>query len=157
MPHLQEFARTLEIDPEIQFPLMLGPGPVLSGQPFFHSDSVRCFVIFTDSRVAWRTGKLSAPDFPVIGGHFLNLSGCPFDEIIQLVCQSSLFIGNNSGLMDLSAVIGNGCWLFGPTSPDNFGAVAARVAAHGLRRRPRRACRDSATAGPGLRVPGCGL
>jgi ADP-heptose:LPS heptosyltransferase len=146
IPVLQEFARTLEIDPEIRFPLELRPGPVFSWKPFFEGDPARRFVIFTDSRgaekewkgfgeltrlilenipdsrVAWCAGAPAAPDFSVPENRFLNLTGCPFDEMIELARQPSVFIGNDSGPMHLSAAVGNRVLaIFGPTSPDRFG------------------------------------
>jgi ADP-heptose:LPS heptosyltransferase len=143
---LQEFARTLGIDPEIHFPLELRPGPVFAWKPFFEGDPKRRFVIFTDSRgaekewkgfseltrlilenipesrVAWCAGAHAEPHFPVPEGRFLNLTGCPFDEMIELARQPSVFIGNDSGPMHLSAAVGNRVLaIFGPTSPERFG------------------------------------
>ena len=55
-------------------------------------------------------------------GRFLNLTGCPFDEMIALCRQPSVFIGNDSGPMHLSAAAGNKVLaIFGPTSPLRFG------------------------------------
>jgi ADP-heptose:LPS heptosyltransferase len=146
IPILQEFARTLDIDPEIRFPLELHPGPVFPWKSFFEGDPARRFVIFTDSRgaekewkgfseltrlileeipdsrVAWCAGTQAAPDFSVPENRFLNLTGCPFDEMIELARQPSVFIGNDSGPMHLSAAVGNRVLaIFGPTSPDRFG------------------------------------
>jgi ADP-heptose:LPS heptosyltransferase len=146
IPVLQEFARTLGIDPEICFLLELRPGPVFPWQPFFEGDPTRRFVIFTDSRgaekewkgfsgltqlileeipdsrVAWCAGAPAAPDFPVPENRFLNLTGCPFDEMIELARQPSVFVGNDSGPMHLSAAVGNRVLaIFGPTSPERFG------------------------------------
>jgi ADP-heptose:LPS heptosyltransferase len=146
IPVLQEFARTLGITSEILFPLELRPGQDFAWKRFFEGDSARRFVIFTDSRgaekewphfggltrlileniadsrVAWCAGKPAAPDFPVPDGRFLNLTGCPFDEMIELCRQPSVFIGNDSGPMHLSASVGNRVLaIFGPTSPDRFG------------------------------------
>jgi ADP-heptose:LPS heptosyltransferase len=146
IPVLQEFARTLGIDPEIRFPLDLQPGPVFPWKPFFDGHPKQRFVIFTDSRgaekewkhfsgltrlilenipdsrVAWCAGAATAPDFPVPENRFLNLTGCPFDEMIELARQPSVFIGNDSGPMHLSAAVGNRVLaIFGPTSPERFG------------------------------------
>jgi heptosyltransferase-1 len=146
IPVLQEFALTLGTDPEICFPLELRSGPVFPWKSFFDGDPARRFVIFTDSRgaekewkgfsalsrlilenipesrVAWCAGKPAAPDFPVPDGRFLNLTGCPFDEMIELARQPSVFIGNDSGPMHLSAAVGNRVLaIFGPTSPARFG------------------------------------
>lgn len=146
IPVLQEFARTLGIDPEIRFPLELRPGPVFRWKPFFDGDPAKRFVIFTDSRgaekewkgfsgltrlileeipdsrVAWCAGAPATPDFPVPENRFLNLTGCPFDEMIELARQPSVFIGNDSGPMHLSAAVGNRVLaIFGPTSPERFG------------------------------------
>jgi heptosyltransferase I len=146
IPVLQEFARQLGIEDEISIPLELHAGPAHSWAPFFEGDPQHQFVIFTDSRgvekewpkfsqltklildrmpesrVAWCAGKPTAPDFLVPEGRFLNLTGCPFEEMIALARQPSVFIGNDSGPMHLSAAVGNRVLaIFGPTSPDRFG------------------------------------
>jgi heptosyltransferase I len=146
IPVLQEFAGTLEIDPEIHFPLELRPGPVFPWKGFFEGNPARRFVVFTDSRgaekewkgfsdltrlifenipdsrVAWCAGASAAPDFSVPDGRFLNLTGCPFDEMVELARQAPVFIGNDSGPMHLSAAVGNRVLaIFGPTSPERFG------------------------------------
>ena len=75
-----------------------------------------------DSRVAWCAGAPTQPDFTVPANRFLNLSGCPFGEMLALARQPSVFIGNDSGPMHLSAAVGNRVLaIFGPTSPDRFG------------------------------------
>ncbi|MDP3851773.1 MAG: glycosyltransferase family 9 protein [Luteolibacter sp.] len=146
IPVLLEFARSLGIDDEVRIPLELRPGPDFPWKSFFEGDPARRFVIFTDSRgvekewpkfseltrlifeniadsrVAWCAGNPAAPDFPVPDGRFLNLTGCPFDEMIELARQPSVFIGNDSGPMHLSAAVGNRVLaIFGPTSPERFG------------------------------------
>lgn len=146
IPILLEFARTLGVSDEIKVPLELRKGATFSWSPFFEGDPLRRFVIFTDSRgaekewpkfnqltrlildripgsrVAWCAGKRDVPDFPVPDDRFLNLTGCPFDEMIELARQPSVFIGNDSGPMHLSAAVGNRVLaIFGPTSPDRFG------------------------------------
>jgi ADP-heptose:LPS heptosyltransferase len=53
---------------------------------------------------------------------FLNLTGCPMDQMIALVRQPATFVGNDSGPMHLSAASGNRVLaIFGPTSPQRFG------------------------------------
>lgn len=143
---LQGFPRAFGLDPEVNFPLELKPGPVFPWASFFEGDPLRRFVIFTDSRgagkewpkfdaltrlifeqipdsrVAWCAGSPAAPDFAVPDGRFLNLTGCPFDEMVELARQPSVFIGNDSGPMHLSAAVGNRVLaIFGPTSPQRFG------------------------------------
>ncbi len=146
IPVLLEFARTLGIEEDVAIPLKLRPGPDCAWKSFFEGDPWHNFVIFTDSRgaekewpkfsqltelilerlpesrVAWCAGSPAAPDFPVPDGRFLNLTGCPFDEMIELARQPSVFIGNDSGPMHLSAAVGNRVLaIFGPTSPARFG------------------------------------
>ncbi len=146
IPVLQEFARTLGFESEIQLPLELRPGPDFAWKFFFEGDPKRRFVIFTDSRgvekewkgfgeltrhileqipesrVAWCAGVSAAPDIPLPDERFLNLTGCPFDEMIELARQPSVFIGNDSGPMHLAAAVGNRVLaIFGPTSPERFG------------------------------------
>jgi ADP-heptose:LPS heptosyltransferase len=50
------------------------------------------------------------------------LTGCALDEMIAVVRKPSVFVGNDSGPMHLSAASGNRVLaLFGPTSPRRFG------------------------------------
>lgn len=143
---LQGFPRAAGLDAEIQFPLVLKAGPAFAWQSFFSEDARLNFVIFTDSRgvgkewpnfsaltqliwreipgsrVAWCAGKPAMPDGDIPTGRFLNLTGCPLDEMIALVRQPSVFVGNDSGPMHLSAAVGNRVLaIFGPTSPLRFG------------------------------------
>lgn len=146
IPVLQEFPRLLGLDPEIQFPLILRPGMRFAWASFFQTNPNLNFVIFTDSRgagkewprfdeltqliwenipnsrVAWCAGTKMEPGTLPPDGRFLNLTGCPLPEMIELVRQPSIFIGNDSGPMHLSAAVGNKVLaIFGPTSPDRFG------------------------------------
>lgn len=146
IPVLMEFARTLGVHADVTIPLSLRPGPAFPWKPFFDGDPTRQFVIFTDSRgvekewrgfnaltrlilekipdsrVAWCAGAATTPEFSAGNDRFLNLTGCPFDEMLELARQPSVFIGNDSGPMHLSAAVGNRVLaIFGPTSPDRFG------------------------------------
>jgi heptosyltransferase I len=146
IPVLREFARTLGIAGEIRFPLALRPAEVFAWQGFFDQSRGPCLVIFTDSRgagkewpkfsrltelifaaipecrVAWCAGERCAPDFAPPEGRFLNLTGCGFAEMLALARQPSVFVGNDSGPMHLSAAVGNRVLaIFGPTSPERFG------------------------------------
>lgn len=146
LPVLRQFLRSAGLDDAIHFPLELNAGPKFQWQPFFEEGVRRTFVIFTDSRgagkewpefeeltrlvwekipgsrVAWCAGKSVTPEFPIPEGRFLNLTGCPMDEMIELVRQRATFIGNDSGPMHLSAALGNPVLaIFGPTSPARFG------------------------------------
>ena len=143
---LQKFARTLGLDEEAAVPLELKPPAEFPWCSFFDGEREKRFVIFTDSRgagkewggfseltrlifenipdsrVAWCAGARTAPEFEVPAGRFLNLSGCPFDEMLALARQPSVFIGNDSGPMHLSAASGNLVLaIFGPTPPEKFG------------------------------------
>lgn len=143
---LQGFPLALGLDPEVTFPLVLQPGPTVPWAPFFAGDPNLQFVVFTDSRgpakewpgfegltrliwkhlpgsrVAWCAGQATAPESTPPEGRFLNLTGCPFAEMIELCRQPSVFIGNDSGPMHLSAAMGNKVLaIFGPTSPLRFG------------------------------------
>lgn len=146
IPVLLQFARTLGVDGDVTIPLELAPGPKFWWKSFFSGAPGRRFVIFTDSRgaekewkgfgeltrlilenipesrVAWCAGQPSAPEFAVPAERFLNLTGCAFDEMLELARQPSVFIGNDSGPMHLSAAVGNRVLaIFGPTSPERFG------------------------------------
>ncbi|MFT3990124.1 MAG: glycosyltransferase family 9 protein [Luteolibacter sp.] len=143
---LQEFPKAHGLDPEVTFPLELKPGPRFAWSSFFNGDPNAQFVIFTDSRgvgkewpkfdalthliwknipgsrVAWCAGQPTSPGGEIPEGRFLNLTGCPLDEMIELCRQPSVFIGNDSGPMHLSAAVGNKVLaIFGPTSPLRFG------------------------------------
>jgi len=143
---LQGFSKALGLDPEITFPLVLKPGQPCAWADFFEGDPNLNFTIFTDSRgvgkewpgfdeltrliwekiphsrIAWCAGSKMAPSTLPPAGRFLNLTGCPLPEMIELVRQPSIFIGNDSGPMHLSAAVGNKVFaIFGPTSPDRFG------------------------------------
>lgn len=143
---LQGFPKALGLDAEIEFPLNLSPGKDFPWHGFFSGDASKNFVIFTDSRgvgkewpgfgeltrliweripgsrVAWCAGSAQEPEATPPEGRFLNLTGCPLDEMIGLVRVKSIFIGNDSGPMHLSAAVGNRVLaIFGPTSPMRFG------------------------------------
>ncbi len=152
---LLPFARTLGVEPRLEFPLVLKPDPAFPWQGFFDGDPRNTFVIFTDSRgvgkewprygeltelifaelpdsrVVWCAGKATTPDFTPPPGRFLNLCGCPLDEMIALVRQPAVFVGNDSGPMHLSAASGNRVLaIFGPTSPQRFGPYPLESAKH---------------------------
>ncbi len=143
---LQPFLRADGIAPRLDFPLNLRAGVAYPWQEFFTGDPRRTFVIFTDSRgaekewprfneltalifrsipdsrIAWCAGKPAKPEVAVPADRFLNLTGCPMDQMIALVRQPATFIGNDSGPMHLSAASGNRVLaIFGPTSPRRFG------------------------------------
>jgi heptosyltransferase-1 len=143
---LQPFLRAAGVTPRLDFPLQLRPDAPQPWQAFFAGDPRSTFVIFTDSRgaekqwprfneltallfraipdcrVAWCAGKSAKPEVPVPGDRFLNLTGCPMDQMIALVRAHATFIGNDSGPMHLSAASGNRVLaIFGPTSPRRFG------------------------------------
>lgn len=143
---LQGFPRAIGLDGTIEFPLELKRAKTFSWETFFEGDPAKRFVIFTDSRgvekewrrfgdlthliwrkipdsrVAWCAGQRTEPSGDIPADRFLNLTGCPLDEMIELVRQPSVFIGNDSGPMHLSAAFGNRVVaIFGPTSPRRFG------------------------------------
>ncbi|TAG10866.1 MAG: lipopolysaccharide heptosyltransferase family protein [Verrucomicrobia bacterium] len=143
---LLEFTKALGIDRDIAYPLQLADGPNMPWSSFFAGDPNEQFVIFTDSRgagkewpgfdalthliwqeipnsrIAWCAGSSMQPSGSIPDGRFLNLTGCPLLEMIELVRQPSIFIGNDSGPMHLSAAVGNKVLaIFGPTSPLRFG------------------------------------
>lgn len=143
---LQPFLAAAGVAPRLDFPLNLRPGSGYPWQGFFAGDARNCFVIFTDSRgaekewprfneltalifrsipgskIAWCAGKSAKPEVAVPADRFLNLTGCPMDQMITLVRQPATFIGNDSGPMHLSAASGNRVLaIFGPTSPRRFG------------------------------------
>ncbi|MFA5058510.1 MAG: glycosyltransferase family 9 protein [Opitutaceae bacterium] len=154
---LLPFARGAGVEPGIEFPLALRPGRVFPWQGFFAGDPRAIFVIFTDSRgaekewprfgeltrlllaaqpgarVAWCAGRPMAPSFSPPAERFLNLTGCPLDEMIALVRQPSVFVGNDNGPMHLAAATGNRVLaIFGPTSPRRFGPFPLESPRHGI-------------------------
>jgi ADP-heptose:LPS heptosyltransferase len=144
---LLPFLRTIDVGTEwSEEPLELKPDATFGWEGFFAGEPRETFVMFTDSRgaekewggffelmkgildtvpgsrIAWCAGKKTEAPFAVPEGRFLNLTGCPLDEMIALVRQKSVFVGNDSGPMHLSAAVGNRVLaIFGPTSPRRFG------------------------------------
>ena len=143
---LLPFARAAGVEPKLEFPLVLKPEGVFPWQGFFAGDPRHSFVIVTDSRgaekewprfseltrlifeavpdsrVAWCAGQPARPDFAPPPERFLNLTGCPLKEMIALVRQPSVYVGNDNGPMHLSAASGNRVLaIFGPTLPRRFG------------------------------------
>jgi ADP-heptose:LPS heptosyltransferase len=152
---LLQFLPADGIKPRLDFPLLLRPGVTYPWQAFFTGDPRDTFVIFTDSRgaekqwprfneltallfraipgcrVVWCAGKPGKPEVTVPSDRFLNLTGCPMDQMITLVRQPATFIGNDSGPMHLSAASGNRVLaIFGPTSPGRFGPYPITAPKH---------------------------
>jgi len=143
---LQAFLPSAGVTPRLVFPLKLKTETAYKWRPFFVGDPRNTFVIFTDSRgaekewprfneltglifqalpesrVVWCADQIVKPEITVPAGRFLNLTGCPMDEMIALGRRPATFIGNDSGPMHLAAASGNRVLaLFGPTSPRQFG------------------------------------
>jgi ADP-heptose:LPS heptosyltransferase len=154
---LLPFARAAGVEPALQFPLELKAGQTYLWQDFFAGDPRRTFVIVTDSRdtkkqwpgfdeltrlilatvadsrVAWCAAGPVQPRFPPPPGRFLNLTGCPLEEMIALVRQPSIFVGNDNGPMHLAAAAGHRVLaIFGPTSPRRFGPFPPDSPRHGV-------------------------
>jgi heptosyltransferase I len=152
---LQQFLPSAGVAPRLDFPLALKSGAAFPWQDFFAGDPLKTFVIFTDSRgaekqwpafneltgliyravpdcrIAWCAGRPAQPEVPVPAERFLNLTGCPLDQMITLVRQPAVFIGNDSGPMHLSAAVGNRVLaIFGPTSPRRFGPYPLSAPKH---------------------------
>jgi ADP-heptose:LPS heptosyltransferase len=83
--------------------------------------------------VAWCAAAPAEPRFTAPPGRFLNLTGCPLEEMIALVRQPSVFVGNDNGPMHLAAASGNRVLaIFGPTSPRRFGPYPPESPRHGV-------------------------
>ena len=146
IPVLQEFPKMMGLDGAVTYPLGIRNEGKFGWEDFFEGPATERFVIFTDSRgvgkewlgfdklthliwekipgsrVAWCAGASASPSGEIPEGRFLNLTGCPLDEMTALVLQPSVFIGNDSGPMHLSAAVGNRVLaIFGPTAPERFG------------------------------------
>ncbi len=144
---LLPFLQTIDVATEwSEQGLELKPDEAFGWEGFFAGDPRATFVIFSDSRgagkewkrypelmkgildtipgsrIAWCAGtKVEAP-WAAPEGRLLNLTGCSLAEMIALVRQRSVFVGNDSGPMHLSAAVGNRVLaIFGPTSPRRFG------------------------------------
>lgn len=143
---LRSFIVACGAEPSVTLPLQLRPAPVFPWASFFEGDPRNRFVIFTDSRgpkkewpyfaeftrlllaacpearVAWCAGQRQEFGGDVPASRFLNLTGCPFEEMLALARQPSIFVGNDSGPMHLSAAVGNRVLaIFGPTPARRFG------------------------------------
>lgn len=143
---LAPFAQSVGVTPDWNAPLELRRGAGFAWENFFNGDPRKTFVIFSDSRgagkkwphfqilmkeilaripdsrIAWCAASAGEPAFACEEGRLLNLTGCSLDEMIALVRQPSVFVGNDSGPMHLSAASGNRVLaIFGPTSPKRFG------------------------------------
>ena len=152
---LLQFLRADGVTPRLDYPLQLKAGPTHPWQHFFTGNPRDTFLIFTDSRgagkewprfdeltalifraipgskVAWCAGRPAQPGVAVPPERFLNLTGCPMDQMIALVRQPATFIGNDSGPMHLSAASGNRVLaIFGPTSPSRFGPYPVGARKH---------------------------
>lgn len=152
---LLPFARRLGVEPSLMFPLQLKPDPKYDWHSFFSGDPRSTFVMFTDSRgagkewphfpelmrlifetipesrIAWCAGKASKPSFAAPAERLLNLTGCPLDQMISLVRQPAVFVGNDSGPMHLSAASANRVLaIFGPTSARRFGPFPLNCPRH---------------------------
>jgi len=143
---LLPFATKVGVAPQLAFPLELKPDEEFGWSSFFAGDPRLNFVIFTDSRgvgkewpnfpqlmeniletipgsrIAWCAAKPAKPSFDPPSDRWLNLTGCALEQMIALVRKPSVFIGNDSGPMHLSAASGNRVLaIFGPTSARRFG------------------------------------
>ena len=99
--------------------------------PSFNELTALIFRTIPGSRVAWCAGKAGKPEVAVPADRFLNLTGCPMDQMIALVRAPAVFIGNDSGPMHLSAASGNRVLaIFGPTSPARFGPYPITAPKH---------------------------
>jgi ADP-heptose:LPS heptosyltransferase len=152
---LLPFAQTIGAELKLEFPLELKPDEVVGWHTFFSDDPRLNFVIFTDSRgvgkewphfpglmqaildtipgsrIAWCAAKPAEPSFLPPSGRWLNLTGCSLEQMIALVRQPSVFIGNDSGPMHLSAASGNRVMaIFGPTSARRFGPFPLESTRH---------------------------
>lgn len=152
---LLPFVQTAVPEPRLEVPLRLKASGVFAWQSFFTGDPRSTFVMFTDSRgagkewphfprlmqeildtvpgsrIAWCAAKPAEPPFAPPADRWLNLTGCALDQMIALVRQPSVFVGNDSGPMHLSAACGNRVLaIFGPTSARRFGPFPLESARH---------------------------
>ena len=152
---LQCFLRAAGVPQRLYFPMELKPGVSCAWETFFSGDPRNTFVIFTDSRtkakrwqhyneltafildkitesrVVWCAAEKTQPNIVVPKGRFVNLTGCPLNEMIALVRQPATFIGSNTGPMHLSAASGNPVLaLIGADEPREYGPYPLDAAKH---------------------------
>ena len=152
---LQPFLRAAGVPQRLYFPMELKPGATFKWEGFFSGDPRHAFVLFIDNRttvgawahyneltafilskipdcrITWYATNKTLPNIVVPTGRFLNLTGCPLDEMIALVRQPATFIGTDSGPMQLSAALGNPVLaLFGPTDSRQTGPYPLDAAKH---------------------------
>ena len=152
---LQAFLRAAGVPQRLYFPMELKASQPRGWQGFFSGDPRTTFVLCTDnatksntwpsyneltafilgkipeSHVVWTSAEKSQPNIVVPAERFLNLTGCALDEMIALVRQPATFIGTDSGLMHLSAALGNPVLaLFGGTEPRRSGPYPLDAAKH---------------------------
>jgi len=156
------FAPAAHAPAVLQFPLELRPARAYPWQAFFRGDPRRTYVMITDSRratkqwpgfdeltrrlltdrtdsrVAWSAARPAQPRFAPPADRFLNLTGCPLEEMMALVRQPSVFVGNDNGPMHLAAATGHRVLaIFGPTAPARFGPYPLASPRHAVVAAPR--------------------
>jgi ADP-heptose:LPS heptosyltransferase len=155
---LLPFLQSVGVAPVFDEALVLKPEGAFPWAGWFTAADPRStFVVFTDSRgarkkwphypallkmilaqvpqsrIVWCAGQRTEPAFDAPAERLLNLTGCPLDEMIALVRQPAIFVGNDSGPMHLSAASGNRVLaIFGPTSPRRFGPFPLESPKHAV-------------------------
>ena len=153
---LQLFLRAAGVPQRLYFPLELKPaGKSYAWEEFFSGDPRNAFVVFPDnrtkakawpyyseltafifekipdSRIIWCATEKIHPSCSMPASRFLNLTGCPFTEMIALVRQPATYVGKESGPMHLSAALGNPVLaLVGPSDARVRGPYPVDAAKH---------------------------
>ncbi len=144
---LSTFQRTLGLaDPLVGRVPLSFPGAYAWVRFFQEARSEQTFILFLDSRgpkkewkgfealtgllfdripearVCWCGGAAVAPKIEVPAERFLNLTACPFIEMLALCNQPAIYVTNDSGPMHIAAAVGRKVMgIFGPTPPARFG------------------------------------
>lgn len=161
LPHhtldiLQHFLRAAGVPQRLYFPLELKPtDKTYAWADFFTGDPRSTFVVFPasrtkaeawpfyseltafifekipGSRIIWCALEKTQPKCSMPADRFMNLTGCPLTEMLALAHQPATYVGNESGLMHLSAASGNPVLaLFGVGEPRQTGPYPADAAKH---------------------------
>lgn len=143
---LLEFCRASDLETTLNRPLQLKPVAPPGWSDFFADAKSPVVAIFPDSsikrkqwwgfepltqqlfqsfpelKIVWCARHPIQPEQVFPDQRFLNLTGCPLDEMITLLTYDVIVINNDSGPMHLAAALGKKIiGIFGPTSPQRFG------------------------------------
>jgi ADP-heptose:LPS heptosyltransferase len=152
---LRAFGKPFGLNPAAARPLHLKPAPAPAWADFLQTGPDPLVVMFPDSsirrkqwhgfeapsrrllawqprlRLIWCARRPMAPAQAFPQQRFLDLTGCPLDEMITLLGFETLVIGNDSGPLHLAAALQRRLVsIFGPTSVARFAPYPAADSRH---------------------------